>query len=353
MSETIRIQPAIMSGGAGTRLWPMSRMARPKQFAALASDLTLLQETARRVQPADGFLPPLVIAGAGHARLVAEQLAAIGIEPAAIIVEPEGRNTAAVAAVAAGWSHENAKEALVLLLPADHHVANEAGFRKAIAAAAPIAVAGRIVTFGVKPTRPHTGFGYIEQGARIAPGVSAIAAFREKPDAATASAYVSGGRHFWNAGVFLFDPKTMLDELVRCAPEIAKQAGAALAAAARKDGAFALDPAAFKLCPADSIDYAVMEKTDKAAVAGPLDVGWSDVGSWSAIEGGGDASAIIVIDTEGCIIRTEGPLVAAIGVEDLIIVATGDAVLVAPKHRAEEVKKIVETLKARGRTDLL
>jgi mannose-1-phosphate guanylyltransferase/mannose-6-phosphate isomerase len=347
-----KILPVIMCGGAGTRLWPMSRKARPKQFAALTSDRSLFQETALRVAPPEGFLAPLVIAGEEHAALIAEQLREIGVKPAAIVLEPVARNTAAVAAVAAEWARVNAKGSPVLLLPADHHIGDAAGFRRIVVAAAPMAASGRIVTFGVKPTEPHTGFGYLERGAAIGGDVAAVKAFREKPDAETAAKYVRGGDHLWNAGIFLYDPATMLAEFAAHAPEIGKQAAAALAAAKRDGAVVRLDRAAFEKCPANSVDYAVMEKAGKIAVVS-LNAGWSDVGSWSALTGEGDHPAIIAIDAEGCVIRTDGPLVGVVGVSDLVIVATKDAVLVAPKDRAQEVKKIVEELAARGRTDLL
>lgn len=352
MSERAPIQPVIMSGGAGTRLWPMSREARPKQFIALASEETLFQETARRVRPGDGFLPPLVIAGAKHAAHIAGQLGALGIAPAGIVIEPCPRNTAAVAAVAAEWVRANSPGALALLLPADHHVADGDGFRRAVVDAAPVA-AGRIVTFGIKPTEPHTGFGYIECGETIAGDVRAIAAFREKPNLETAKTYLAGGRHFWNAGVFLFDPSVMLDELGAHAPQIRERALAALKSAAQDGAVTLLDRSMFETCPSDSVDYAVMEKTQKAAVAGPLDIGWNDIGSWSAIGAQSNGADIFTLDASGCVIRTEGPFVGVIGVDDLIVVATGDAVLVAPKSRAQDVKKIVEELKKRGRGELL
>lgn len=356
MAQQIRtIQPVIMSGGAGTRLWPFSRAARPKQFLPLASDITLFQETARRVA-GEGFLPPLVIGGAAHAALIVEQLGAVGIAPAGVVLEPAPRNTAAVAAVAAAWTRDNAPGALTLLTPADHHVAADDIFRRLVAEAAPVAAGGRIVTLGIRPNEPHTGFGYIERGEGLGGSVFAIAGFREKPDPETATRYLEGGRHFWNAGVFLFAPETMLEELGRHAPAIRDGALAALGAATRDGVVIALDSAAFEACPAESVDYAVMEKTAHAAVAGPADMGWSDIGAWSALEGSGPASEadnICVIDSEGCVIRTDGPFVGVLGVEDLVIVATGDAVLVAPKARAQEVKKIVETLRRRGKTHLL
>jgi mannose-1-phosphate guanylyltransferase/mannose-6-phosphate isomerase len=345
------IQPVIMSGGAGTRLWPMSRQARPKQFLPLTSERSLFQETALRLS-GPGFLPPLVIGGAAHRALIADQLAAIGVAPSAIIIEPMTRNTAAVAAVAAAWAARTHADALVLLSPADHHVADDSAFRAAILAGADAASKGAIVTFGVKPSTPHTGFGYVETGAAISAAVYEVAGFREKPDRATAERYVASGRHFWNAGVFLFSPAAMDAELHAHAPAIRKSAGASLAKATVAGGVLTLDPGSFADCPSDSIDYAVMEKTKRAAVVAPLDAGWSDIGSWTAVGALPDA-AVAEIDCGANIIRTEGPFVAAVGVSDLIIIATGDAVLVAPKDRAQDVKRIIDELKERKRSDLL
>lgn len=355
MTRRAIIQPVIMSGGAGTRLWPMSRAARPKQFLPLVTSRSLFQETVARFSgDADvDFLPPVIIAGAAHEALIRTQLAEIGIAAAAIIIEPMARNTAAVAAVAAAWTSANGADALTLLAPADHHIADGGGFRAAVAKGAAAASKGAIVTFGIGPTEAHTGYGYIEAGAAIAPGVAEVAAFREKPDAETAARYLKGGRHFWNAGIFLYSPDAMSGELDIHAPTIRSEATAALQGA-RKDGAvLKLDASRFALCPSDSIDYAVMEKTKRAAVVGPVEAGWSDIGSWTAISPAADDQRIISVDCKRTIIRTDGPTIAAIGVEDLIIVATGDAVLVVPRPRAQEVKIIVDHLKAAKREELL
>jgi mannose-1-phosphate guanylyltransferase/mannose-6-phosphate isomerase len=352
MSSEPYIQPVIMSGGAGTRLWPMSRQARPKQFLPLTGERSLFQETALRLS-GPRYLAPVVVAGAAHRALVAEQLKAIGMTPAAVIVEPMVRNTAAVAAVAAAWTSRARKEALVLLSPADHHVGDANAFRAAIALGAAAASKGAIVTLGIRPSEPQTGFGYIETGASVADGVFEVAAFREKPDRPTAERYLAGGRHFWNSGVFLFSPSAMDAELHAHAPAVRKCAAAALAAARESGGALTLDPAIFADCPSDSIDYAVMEKTRRAAVVAPVDAGWSDIGSWTALEALAGDARVSALDCGANIIRTDGPFVAAIGVSDLIIVATGDAVLVAPKDCAQDVKRIIDDLKARGRTDLL
>lgn len=355
MSARVKIQPVIMSGGSGTRLWPMSRAARPKQFLPLVSDKSLFQETAARLSGGADveFLPPVIIAGAAHAELIAAQLAEIGVEPAAIIIEPMARNTAAVAAVTGAWTAKHRPGALTLLAPADHHIADAAAFRAGVAKGAAAASKGAIVTFGVRPTEPHTGYGYIEAGAPIAEGVAEVAAFREKPDRQTAEHYLKGGRHYWNAGIFLYAPETMAGELAAFAPAIAREAAAALNEARTESAVCRLDPQRFSACPADSIDYAVMEKTKRAAVVGPIDAGWCDIGSWTALSGGGADARIAALDCESVIIRTDGPFVGAIGVSDLVIIATGDAVLVAPKSRAQDVKRIIEELKLRGREDLL
>lgn len=355
MSTPIKIQPVIMSGGAGTRLWPMSRAARPKQFLPLTSDQSLFQDTVQRLSGRDEveFLAPLIIAGALHGAIIEEQLRAIGADATAIIIEPQPRNTAAVAAVAAAWTSQNANDALVLLAPADHHIADPGAFRAAVTKGAAIAAKGAIVTFGVKPSEAHTGYGYIEAGAPISDSVAEVSAFREKPDIETAKHYVASGRHFWNAGIFLFSPEALTAELAAFAPAIAHEAAASLAAASSDGKILRLDAERFALCPADSIDYAVMEKTKRAAVVGPIDAGWSDIGAWTAAPGEPSNARIAAFDCDDVLIRTDGPFVGAVGVSDLIIVATGDAVLVAPKSRAQDVKKIVEELKARGRKDLL
>ncbi|MCB2112515.1 MAG: mannose-1-phosphate guanylyltransferase/mannose-6-phosphate isomerase [Parvularculaceae bacterium] len=355
MTMRALIQPVIMSGGAGTRLWPMSRAARPKQFLPLVAETSLFQETAMRMtsDEAAEFAAPIIVAGEAHAEIIAAQLKEIGVSPAAIIIEPCPRNTAAVAAVAAAWTAKMRPGALCLLAPADHHIADARAFRAAVAQGAGAASKGAIVTFGVRPSEPHTGYGYIEAGAPMAEGVAEVAAFREKPDLQTAEHYVASGRHFWNAGIFLYAPEAMTGELAVHAPAIGRAADAALRDA-QSDGALCrLDAARFAECPADSIDYAVMEKTSRAAVVGPLDAGWSDIGAWTAIEGGEQDARVAAIDCDGVVIRTDGPFVGALAVSDLVIVATKDAVLVAPKSRAQDVKKIVEELKARGRRDLL
>jgi mannose-1-phosphate guanylyltransferase / mannose-6-phosphate isomerase len=350
----MKIQPVIMSGGSGTRLWPMSRKALPKQFLKLVTDRTMFQDTASRVcGKQDGYRDPVVICGAGHGPIVAEQLAEIAILPADIILEPCPRNTAAVAAVAAAWVARGDEDALILLMPADHHIADDAGFRSAVALGAKAAEAGNIVTFGIAAQTPHTGYGYIETGEQLFPSVYKAAAFKEKPDRATAERYIKDGRYYWNAGIFLYRASAMRDEMTRLAPEIMAAASQALEQAAPSDGALRLDETAFSACPSDSIDYAVMEKTDKAAIVAPVDVGWTDIGSWSEVASNDKSDNVICVNATNNIIRSDGPLIAAAGVEDLIIVATGDAVLVARRDNAQDVRAIVEELKKRGLHHLL
>lgn len=344
-----------MSGGAGTRLWPMSRTAHPKQFLKLVTDKTMFQETALRVatQADENYAPPVVIAGAGHGALVADQLVDIGIAASEIILEPCPRNTAAVAAVASAWVEARGDDALILLMPADHHIADAHGFRRAVSVAAKAAEDGFIMTFGIKPKYAHTGYGYIEAGENVADGVYRVADFKEKPDAATAQSYIDKGGFYWNAGIFLFRASDMLEQLERLAPNIRKASTDALRQSVMSGVARRLDETRFEACPADSIDYAVMEKTDRAGVVAPVDVGWTDIGSWSEVASQTGDESVIEYGGNGNIIRTDGLLIAAAGVSNLIIVAVDDAVLVARKDDAQQVRAIVEELKKRGRNDLL
>lgn len=351
----MKIQPVIMSGGAGTRLWPMSRKARPKQFLPLVTENTMFQETVKRVCPSsDGnFLPPAIIAGAAHGAIIAEQLQEIKTEASAILLEPMPRNTAAVAAAAAAWVRKQGSDALILLMPADHHIEDAAGFRAAVHEGAAAAKDGHIVTFGIAPKTPHTGYGYIKSGESLIGAVSKVAAFKEKPTRDTAERYLKEGGYHWNAGIFLFSADAMLEELERHEPAIATGAIAALENAAPNGKALRLEETAFAQCPSDSIDYAVMERTEKAAVVAPVDVGWTDIGSWSELKTDTDDERIFEHNNKDTVICTDGPFVGALGVENLIVVATGDAVLIARRDDAQSVRLLVDELKKRGRTDLL
>jgi len=347
------IHPVIMCGGAGTRLWPVSNQACPKQFHALVSDKSVFQETVLRFAGADGFhARPVIISNAAYAGLVTGQLAAIGVTPAAILLEPEGRNTAAVAAVAARYLADAAPDSLGLLVPSDHFIGRPDVFLDAVRSAAPVAAGGYITTFGIAPSRPDTGFGYIHSAEPLSGPVARVAAFREKPDAATAAAYLASGAYSWNAGIFLFSPQTMLAELGAHAPDILAPAAAALAAA-RADGALIhLEPAAFAAVPSTSIDYAVMEKTARAAVLAPLDCAWSDIGTWAMVgevSSRENAPAPVLINSENCLVHAEeGQLVALVGVEGLVVVADGRRILVAARGRTQDVGAVVKALKERG-----
>jgi mannose-1-phosphate guanylyltransferase/mannose-1-phosphate guanylyltransferase/mannose-6-phosphate isomerase len=350
------IVPVILSGGSGTRLWPLSRQSRPKQMLPLLDDASLIQATIRRTSPAHGFAAPVFVAGADHLDLVWQQLAAIGVDPGAIILEPAGRNTAPAIALAAC---ELDPDALMLVMPSDHIVRNDTAFRAAVAAAAALAADGWLVTFGVTPEYPETGYGYIEAADTLAVGVQRVARFVEKPDRRTAADYVASGRFFWNAGIFLFSAGTYRAALARHAPAIATAVEAAHRGARRGAGTVWPAREAFLAAPSDSIDYAVMEKADRVAVA-PVDMGWSDIGAFAALwaqspkdaDGNASAGDVIAMDTRNCLIRSEGPLVAAIGVDGVSIVATGDAVLVVAHDRAQDVKALVDALKAQGRDDI-
>jgi mannose-1-phosphate guanylyltransferase/mannose-6-phosphate isomerase len=345
---THRIIPAILSGGAGTRLWPVSTDAEPKQFHTFSGADSLFAETARRFRDdaeALSFAPPLVLANAAHAELVTAHLAVAGVEPAAIVLEPIGRNTAAAAVIAAALGQEIDADALVLLLPADHVIADSAAFMATIARAAPLA-RDRIVTFGIRPDRPETGYGYIKAGPELAPGVHQIAHFREKPDLDTAEAYLAEGGYAWNAGIFLFSPRVMLEAFAH-APAIRDAALGALAGAARRDRFIMPDAAAFAAIPSEPLDTAIMEKTRHAAVA-PCVIGWADVGSWSELwrlsakDDAGNAlqGQAAVLDGANNLVRGDGVPVCVAGVSDLLVIATRDGVIVLPRERAQDVKAL-------------
>lgn len=348
------IQPVILSGGSGTRLWPLSREAYPKQFLPLAGELTMLQATWKRVAPI-AARGPLVIANEEHRFVAAEQLQQVGAEPAAIILEPVGRNTAPAIAVAALEATRDGGDALLLVLPSDHVINNETAFRSAVQAAAAAAEAGKLVTFGIVPTGPETGYGYIK--AADGQGLRAVERFVEKPDLGTATRYVSSGQYYWNSGMFLFKASRYLQELERFQP--AMLAGSRQAwQQARRDADFTrLDKEGFTAVPSDSIDYAVMEKTADAVVI-PLDAGWNDVGSWTALrdvsqqDGDGNAHQgdVIAIDCRNTYAYAQR-LVALVGLDDVVVVETDDAVLVGKADRMQEVKTVVAQLKAEGRSE--
>ncbi len=352
------VQPVLLSGGSGTRLWPLSREAYPKQFLPLVGDDTMLQATWRRVA-ALSRRAPLVVANEEHRFLVAEQLRVIGAPTPRIVLEPVGRNTAPAIAAAALIARLDGGDPLLLVLPSDHVVRDDAAFRAAVIAAAPAAAAGALVTFGIVPQAPETGFGYIQAGA--GEGVRKVLRFVEKPDAATAQAYLDDGGYYWNSGMFLFRASRYLQELEAYRPDILAAVRAACAHLDR-DGQFhdieflRLDREAFATSPSESIDYAVMENTGAAMVL-PVDIGWNDVGSWSALwevseqdaDGNAHHGDVIAVDTRNSYAYARR-LVALVGVDDLIVVETDDAILVAAKDKVQQVKEVVARLKAGQRS---
>jgi mannose-1-phosphate guanylyltransferase/mannose-6-phosphate isomerase len=354
------IHPVVLSGGSGTRLWPMSRTLYPKQLLRLLGDDSLLQQTVRRVADRDRFAPPLLVANEEHRFIIAEQLREIGAPARALLLEPVGRNTAPAACVAAMALAESDPDALMLLLPSDHMIADEAAFAAATSRAAAAARGGALVTFGITPERPETGYGYIRRGAALdgIDQVFRVAEFVEKPGRELAQSFVASGEYFWNGGIFLFPAALYLDELERARPDIVAACGRALAEASRDADFIRLGKEAFHACPADSIDYALMEHTARAAVV-PVGMGWSDVGSWDALwelsdkDGAGNAIAgnVVAENTRNCYLRSEAGLVAATGIEDLVVVATADALMLAPRNRTQEVRGLVARLAAEGRDE--
>jgi mannose-1-phosphate guanylyltransferase / mannose-6-phosphate isomerase len=354
------VVPVILSGGSGTRLWPTSRSSHPKQLLPIAGDASMLQATVGRLAETFGFSQPIVVGGEEHRFLISDQLAEAGCIPATILLEPEGRNTAAAIALAALLAHRSNADAILVVAPSDHVIANELRFRSAIEASLPAAEAGHLVTFGIKPDGPETGYGYIEIGSELAsvPGVHGVTQFVEKPNAERAQALVADGGHAWNAGIFVFRAGTYLDELNRHAPDIASACRDAMRDATTDRNFTRPARAAFLASPNLSIDDAVMERTDRAAVV-PVDIGWSDVGSWDALwniaprddDGNAIDGDVVAIDSHNCLVRVDdGLAVALVGVDDMVVVSTRDSVLVVPRSRSQDVKKIVDELKARNST---
>jgi mannose-1-phosphate guanylyltransferase / mannose-6-phosphate isomerase len=355
MASDPRIHPVILSGGSGTRLWPLSRAALPKQLLPLMGERTMIQDTVLR---ASFGAAPILLCNDGHRFLVAEQMQSIGVAPQAIVLEPFGRNTAPAAAVAALLVDEQDPQGIVLLLPSDHVVSNEEAFRAAVKDAAAAAARGYIVTFGIKPDAPETGYGYIQRGGPLDGRVERVQRFAEKPNKQTAQQYLASGRYYWNSGMFVFRADVLLSELNRYEPGLVESCRAAIGAAKRDLDFIRLDAAAFEKVKNISLDYAVMERTERAAVV-PCDIGWSDVGAWSSLwslknhDANGNAiqGDVILHDTQNSFIRSEKGLTALVGVKDLVVVVTDDAVLVADKAHAQDVKVIVDRLKADGRAE--
>ncbi|MCC4597112.1 mannose-1-phosphate guanylyltransferase/mannose-6-phosphate isomerase [Xanthomonas campestris pv. phormiicola] len=348
------VLPIILSGGSGTRLWPLSRESYPKQFLPLVGEHSMLQATWLRAAPVAGHAP-IVVANEEHRFVAAEQLQQIGVKPQSILLEPKGRNTAPAIAVAALEATRNGADPLLLVLPSDHVIRDEAAFQAAVQVAAAAAEQGKLVTFGIKPTAPETGYGYIKAGAGN--GVSAVERFVEKPDLATAQGYLASGEYYWNSGMFLFRASRYLEELRRFQPAIADACTKAWDAATRDADFTRLDKDAFSASPSDSIDYAVMEKTADAVVV-PLDANWNDVGSWSALldvspqdaQGNAHHGDVIEIDCRNTY-AYGSRLIAMVGLQDVVVVETDDAVLVGHRDRIQEVKQIVARIKASGRSE--
>lgn len=350
--------PVILSGGVGARLWPLSRRDLPKQFLPLVGRRTLLQETARRVSREDLFRPLLAIGAVEHRFLLAEQLRAVGARSAPLVLEPEGRGTAAAAAVAALLALEADPDAVLLILPSDHRIEDEAAFFRALEDASAAVRQGRLVLFGIRPSGPETGYGYIrpEQGSGTVPPLWTIASFAEKPDFATAQAYVASGDYLWNSGIFLLPGSVLLAELERHEPTILSACREAVAHASRDADFIRLAPEIFARIPFLSLDRAVMERTRQSVVLA-VDFGWSDVGTWSSLwelgEKDGDENVIlgeaVAVEAQGCYIRSESQVVAVSDVRDLVVVATRDAVLVTSRRSAQDVGRIVDRLGPKDR----
>jgi len=350
----IKIQPVILAGGTGSRLWPLSRELYPKQLLCLTDETSLLQTTLLRVAELDNVLPPVIVVGEEHRFITLSQIKELDcFEDYTILLEPEGKNTAPAICGAAHYCNGAEEDIALLVLPADHVVLKKDAFVEVVEKARTLAADGAVVTFGIQPTGPETGYGYIEQGDG-----NAVSSFKEKPDLETAVSYIKSGNYFWNSGMFAFSLKTVLAEIEHFAPDIFKAMAEAVSKGSRDDSFFRFDKEAMSNCPSDSIDYALMEKTSRAAVVA-ADLGWSDIGSWKALwdvqekdsHGNVTSGDVLLEDTSNCIVRAEKKLVATVGLEDTLVVETADAVLVSPLSRSQDVKKIVTLLKSQNRNE--
>ena len=352
------IIPVILSGGSGTRLWPLSRKQYPKQYLPLVGDNTMLQETILRLSGLDNLADPIIICNADHCFLVAEQCRQIDIKNPIILLEPVGRNTAPAIAAAALQSLKQTDDAVLLVLSADHVIQDVEAFHQAINIASNQAQAGKLATFGIVPTEANTGYGYIKSSKNNNDGAYKVEEFIEKPDLATAQSYLEQGNYLWNSGMFMFKATTLIDELTTHSPEIVTSVNDAVNKAEQDLDFIRLDKQAFELSPSDSIDYALMEKSDNVTVV-PLDAQWNDIGSWSALYDIGTKDSngnviqgdVFTEDTTNTYIHSNGHMIATIGVQDLIIVDTPNATLISTKDKSQEVKNIVEQLQHKNREE--
>ncbi|TKB12229.1 mannose-1-phosphate guanylyltransferase/mannose-6-phosphate isomerase [Desulforhopalus sp. IMCC35007] len=349
-----KIQPVILAGGTGSRLWPLSRELYPKQLLRLTANTSLLQTTLQRVAKIPDVLPPVIVVGEGHRFITLAQVEDLGdVDSFSILLEPEGKNTAPAICGAAHFCKKTHGDVILLVLPADHVVMDEVGFVEAVGRATELAAKGAVVTFGIQPISPETGYGYIEQGEGVQ-----VASFKEKPDAETARKYVEHGGYYWNSGMFAFSLPTALGEIEKYAPDIYRAMEKAVADGEYDGHFFRFEKEAMATCPSDSIDYALMEKTDKAAVV-VADIGWSDIGSWKALwevmekdtDGNVTTGDVLLTETRNCFVKAESRLVATVGMEDTLVVETADAVIVSPLSRSQDVKKVVKKLKEQNREE--
>ena len=353
---TILMIPVILSGGSGTRLWPLSRSQYPKQFLPLVSNYTMLQETWRRLAELPTLQKPIVVCNAQHRFIVAEQLREIDAAPSAIILEPIGKNTAPAVTLAALAAHQ---DDVLLVLPSDHVILNIDAFQTAVQQAELLALQNYLVTFGITPITPETGYGYIKYAESLDNQVYSVIHFIEKPDAERAQIFVNDGGYLWNSGMFAFKAGSFLKELAKFNPTMLAVCQQAFDTAQRDTDFIRINADIFKNCPADSIDYAVMEKTRQALVI-KLDAGWDDIGSWSALwqvtpkdeQGNALRGDILAIDTHDSFIYAEHKLITTIGLQDFVVIETSDALMVAPKNRLQDIKRVVEQLKQAGRSEV-
>lgn len=352
------IQPVILSGGTGSRLWPLSRDLYPKQFQSITQDETMLQLTIERAKAIPGVLSPMLVCNEEHRFLAAEQIRKIAPPPPPVVLEPEGKDTAPAITIAALLSSQNDADPTLIILPADHVISSEEAFNKSTAQAIELAEKGYLVTYGITPTTPHTGYGYIKAGPALNKGSYQVDAFVEKPDIVTAKGYLSEDCYYWNSGMFVFKASIFLNELHKHCPSLLKACRDVVASAEKNTDFIKFKPEAFARIPSDSVDFAVMEKTKNAAVV-PMDAGWNDVGSWSSVwdvrdkDGDGNVGLgdVITVNSTNNLLISGERLLACCGVDNLVVIDTADAILVADKSKTQDIKKVVKAIKSSGRDE--